>query len=41
MLSGNLLELFSGIEKVGGDQVDFGTWATPSALVRSVKVTAA
>ncbi len=39
MLSGNLLSLFSGIEKVGGDPVDFGNMVCPSLLVGGVKVT--
>lgn len=39
MLSGNLLSLFSGIEKVGGDLVDFGNMVCPSLLVGGVKVT--
>ena len=41
MLSGNVLEILSGIEKVGGDVTDFGNMVCPSLLVGGMKVTTA
>jgi PmbA protein len=39
MISGNIMDLFSGIEKIGGDTMDCGNATQPSMLVGGVKIT--
>lgn len=41
MMSGNILDIFSGIERIGGDLMDLKSTVCPSLLVGGMKITTA